>query len=284
MNLFEFQLLKHSATGQSFLWDSLDFQTTLHNLAGSFLVLIERVGVDIQRGRRLTVSEKPHDRADVRAAGDEQACRRVAQAVNIQVRRQIVCLEDFLEAPSERRGRHRQFHAFSAEHIVILGLLAPIVTLRFGGAEGFIFAEQAFHLGGEVHIPVARFRFRGFHDDLVASRFDRVPADVDAAFGVVAVLPLERTALTAPHSGRDDELEVSFVQDAHGLQRLNQLFHSFIVRNLFLFLLPRVFVGAPRGIVIEILRRIVHHLLHSTTKAHSAAYKITAVIETHAHR
>ena len=46
MNLFEFQLLKHSATGQSFLWDSLDFQTTLHNLAGSFLVLIERVGVD----------------------------------------------------------------------------------------------------------------------------------------------------------------------------------------------------------------------------------------------
>lgn len=56
MNLFEFQLLKHRATGQSFLWDSLDFQTTLHNLAGSFLVLIERVGVDIQRGRRLAVS------------------------------------------------------------------------------------------------------------------------------------------------------------------------------------------------------------------------------------
>ena len=55
MNLFEFQLLKHSATGQSFLWDSLDFQTTLHNLAGGFLVLIEGVGVDIQRGRRLAV-------------------------------------------------------------------------------------------------------------------------------------------------------------------------------------------------------------------------------------
>ena len=87
MNLFEFQLLKHSATGQSFLGDSLDFQTTLHNLARRFLVLIERVGVDIQRGRRLAVSEKPCDRADVRAAGDEQACRRVAQAVNIQARR-----------------------------------------------------------------------------------------------------------------------------------------------------------------------------------------------------
>ena len=56
MNLFEFQLLKHSATGQSFLGDSLDFQTTLHNLARRFLVLIERVGVDIQRGRWLAVS------------------------------------------------------------------------------------------------------------------------------------------------------------------------------------------------------------------------------------
>ena len=30
-------------------------------------------------------------------------------------------------------------------------------------------------------------------------------------------------------------------------------------------------------------RRIVRHLLHSTTKLHSAAHKITAVIEIHAH-
>ena len=57
----------------------------MHNLAGSFLVLIERVGVDIQRGRRLAVSEQSSNCADIRAAGDEQACRRVAQAVDIQV-------------------------------------------------------------------------------------------------------------------------------------------------------------------------------------------------------
>ena len=31
-------------------------------------------------------------------------------------------------------------------------------------------------------------------------------------------------------------------------------------------------------------RRIIRHLLHSTTKAHSAAQQITAVIEIHAHR
>ena len=83
MNLFEFQLLKHSATGQSFSEDSSDLQAALHNLAGGFLVLIERVGVDIQRGRWLTVPEKPRNRTDIRAAGDEQACRRVAQAVDV---------------------------------------------------------------------------------------------------------------------------------------------------------------------------------------------------------
>ena len=39
MNLFEFQLLKHSATGQSFLGDSVDFQAALHDLTRGFLVL-----------------------------------------------------------------------------------------------------------------------------------------------------------------------------------------------------------------------------------------------------
>ena len=124
--------------------DHSDIQAALHNLAGGFLVFIERVGVDIQRGRRLTVTEKPRNCADVRAAGDEQACRRVAQAVDVQVRRKIVCFQDFLESPCEGRWCHRQFHALSAEHIVILGLLSMVVTLRFRCAEGFVFVEQAF--------------------------------------------------------------------------------------------------------------------------------------------
>ena len=183
MNLFEFQLLEHSATGQSLSEDSSDLQAALHDLAGGFLVFIKGMGINIQRGRRLTVSEQSCDRADVRAAGDEQACRRVAQAVDIQVRRQVICLENFLESPCEGRWCHRQFHALSAEHIVIFGLLALVVTLRFGGAEGFVFAEQAFHLGGEVHIPVSGFRLRRFDDNLVTRRFDGIAADVDAAFG-----------------------------------------------------------------------------------------------------
>ena len=101
MNLFEFQLLKHSATGQSFPVESSDFQATLHDLTGCFFIFVKGVGVDIQRGRRLAVSEQSGNCADIRAAGDEQTCRRVTQAVDIQVCWQVVCFEDFLEAPSE---------------------------------------------------------------------------------------------------------------------------------------------------------------------------------------
>ena len=53
---------------------------------------------------------------------------------------------------------------------------------------------------------------------------------------------------------------------------------------LLLELLPALAVDVRwRGCSVP-LRRIVHHLLHSTAKAHSAVHKITAVIEIHAHR
>ena len=54
------------------------------------------------------------------------------------------------------------------------------------------------------------------------------------------------------------------------------------------FLLPELLAALAvnmRRHSRSIARRcIVHHLLHSTAKAHSVAHKITAVIETHAHR
>ena len=144
MNLFEFQLLKHIATGQSFLGDSSDLQTALHDLTCRFLVLIKGMGINIQRGRRLAVSEQSCDRADIRAAGDEQACCRVAQTVDVQVGRKIACFQDFLESPCEGRRCHRQFHALSAKHIIVFHLLAPVIALRFCHTESFVFAEQAF--------------------------------------------------------------------------------------------------------------------------------------------
>ena len=52
------------------------------------------------------------------------------------------------------------------------------------------------------------------------------------------------------------------------------------------FLLPELFaalaVDVQRHSRSVARRRIVRHLLHSTTKTHSAAHKITAVIEIHA--
>ena len=65
-------------------------------------------------------------------------------------------------------------------------------------------------------------------------------------------LPFEGAALAAPHPCRDDELEVGLIQGAFCLQRLNQLFHRFIIRNLFLFLLTRVLVRPPCRVMIEI--------------------------------
>ena len=49
-------------------------------------------------------------------------------------------------------------------------------------------------------------------------------------------------------------------------------------------LLPALAVDVQRHSRSVVLRRIVRHLLHSTAKLHSAAHKITAVIEIHAHK
>ena len=53
---------------------------------------------------------------------------------------------------------------------------------------------------------------------------------------------------------------------------------------LLLELLPALAVNMQRHSRSVVLRRIIRHLLHSTTKAHSAAHKITAAAEIHAQR
>ena len=51
---------------------------------------------------------------------------------------------------------------------------------------------------------------------------------------------------------------------------------------LLLELLPALAVDVRQHSRCVVLRRIIRHLLHSTAKAHSAAHKISAVIEIHA--
>ena len=74
-------------------------------------------------------------------------------------------------------------------------------------------------------------------------------------------------------------------------QRLHRVHSHFFVIVLGVteggFLLPELLaalaVDVQRHSRFVVLRRIIRHLLHSTAKAHSAAHKITAVIEIHAH-
>ena len=53
---------------------------------------------------------------------------------------------------------------------------------------------------------------------------------------------------------------------------------------LLLELLPALAVDVRQHSRSVARRRIVRHLLHSTAKLHSAAHKINAAIEIHAHR
>ena len=51
----------------------LDFQPLLQHFAGRLLVLIERMGIDVQRSGRLAVAQQARNRGHVRAVGDQQA-------------------------------------------------------------------------------------------------------------------------------------------------------------------------------------------------------------------
>ena len=95
-----------------------------------------------------------------------------------------------------------------------------------------VLPQQRFHLGGEVHIAVARAGLGFFDKDLLVRHLDRVAADVDGTLLPINVAPLQTTALAPPHSRGDDELEVGFVLDALPLQRGDDLLRRFLVRDL----------------------------------------------------
>ena len=75
-------------------------------------------------------------------------------------------------------------------------------------------------------------------------------------------------------------------------QRLHRVHSHFFVIVLGVteggFLLPELLAALAVDVRQHsrsvVRRRIIRHLLHSTTKAHSAAHKINAAIEIHAHR
>ena len=226
-----------------------NLQDFLQSRAGGLFVLVEGMGIDIQRGGGLAVAEDGRHRCNIRAARDHQTGGGVSEGMDIQLLRKAVLLEDQLEAVGEGGGRHRELRALTAEQEVISGQL-PLV-IGFGDVCTFlpVLPQETSHLGREVHIAVTCAGLGSLNEDLLVCHLDRVAADVDRTLLPINVTPFQSAALAPPHSRGDDELEVGFVLDALALQRGDDLLRRFLVRDLLFTLAPGVAVGAPRRIM-----------------------------------
>ena len=68
-------------------WLYSNLQHSLQARAGGLFVLVEGVGIDIQRGGGLTVAEDARHRCHIRAARDHQTGGGVSEGMNIQLLR-----------------------------------------------------------------------------------------------------------------------------------------------------------------------------------------------------
>ena len=226
-----------------------NLQHSLQSRAGGLFVLVESMGIDIQRGGGLAVAEDARYRGHIRTARDHQTGGGVPEGVDVQLLRQAVLLEDQLEAVGEGGGRHGELRPLTAEQEVIGGQL-PLV-IGFGDVCTFlpVLPQKTFHLGGEVHIAVTCAGLGFFDKDLLVCHLDCVAADVDGTLLPINVAPFQSAALAPPHPRGDDELEVGFVLDALTLQRGDDLLRRFLVRDFLFTLAPGVAVGAPSRIM-----------------------------------
>ena len=226
-----------------------NLQHFLQSRAGGLFVLVEGVGIDVQRGGGLAVAEDARYRGHIRAARDHQTGGGVPEGMDVQLLRQAVLLEDQLEAVGEGGGRHGELRSLTAEQEVISGQL-PLV-IGFGDIPAFflVLLQETFHLGGEVHIAVTCAGLGFFYEDLLVCHLDRVAADVDGSLLPINVAPFQSAALAPPHSRGDDELEVGLVLNALALQRGDDLLRRFLVRDLLFALAPGVAVGAPSRVM-----------------------------------
>ena len=124
-----------------------NLQHFLQARAGGLFVLVEGMGVDVQRGGGLAVAEDARYRGHIRTACDHQTGGGVPEGMDIQLLRQAVLLEDQLEAVGEGGGRHGELRSLTAEQEVISGQL-PLV-IGFGDIPAFflVLPQETFHLG-----------------------------------------------------------------------------------------------------------------------------------------
>ena len=125
----------------------LYIQPFLQLCTGGLLVLIERMGINVQRGGGLAVAEDARYRGHIRAARDHQTGGGVPEGMDVQLLRQAVLLEDQLEAVGEGGGRHGEPRSLTAEQEVIICHL-PLV-IGFGDIPAFflVLPQKTFHFG-----------------------------------------------------------------------------------------------------------------------------------------
>ena len=104
-----------------------NIQSFLQLCAGGLFVLVESVGINIQRGGGLAMTEDARYRGHIRAARDHQTGGGVPEGMDVQLLRQAVLLEDQLEAVGEGGGRHGELRSLTAEQEVISGQLPLVI-------------------------------------------------------------------------------------------------------------------------------------------------------------
>ena len=104
-----------------------NIQSFLQLCAGGLFVLVESVGINIQRGGGLAMTEDARYRGHIRAARDHQTGGGVPERMDVQLLRQAVLLEDQLEAVGEGGGRHGELRSLTAEQEVISGQLPLVI-------------------------------------------------------------------------------------------------------------------------------------------------------------
>ena len=124
-----------------------NLQHSLQARAGGLFVLVEGVGVDVQRGGGLAVAEDARYRGHIRAARDHQTGGGVPEGMDVQLLRQAVLLEDQLEAVGEGGGRHGELRSLTAEQEVISGQLPLVIGLGDIPAFFLVLPQETFHLG-----------------------------------------------------------------------------------------------------------------------------------------
>ena len=165
-------------------------QYPLQSRACRLFVLVEGMGINVQRGGGLAVAEDARHRCHIRAACDHQAGGGMTEGMDVQLLRQAVFLEDQLETVGEGCGRHGEPRPLPPKQEVIIGQFPLVIGL--GDVCTFlpVLLQQRFHLGGEVHIAVARASLWFLDKDLLVRHLDSVAADVDGALLPINVAPL----------------------------------------------------------------------------------------------